>query len=365
MTVARSLWIPCLIALVAGCGSSLPADAGAVRQTGSFRAAGLWSSGPALRAGVQGGRISIDTLNTPFLKDPSFVDGARPVGKSRYIAFGDLRRFYVKAFDVGATGLAFRPGETPLALSGSAADLDAPWAPQLRVNGPVLELYYCAGKMPAPEPPRWNTFRLHRAVLPVAAFTAAIATGATPTFQDDGPILTDLAPFGAGDLDFGVIDPCLFVNRAGRAYMIYTIVRPGIAGKRAFKEQVRFRRVDPANPTRPLGPDQPMYDGLPGSEDDGVAEAPDVVTLGSQAYAFLSSRPGDIDQRLLVARIGDDLGPLDRDQLKEFMYPGAEPWKARAVGSSSAAMVDGNAYMLYQGLDANQHFTLGWTSLGQ
>jgi hypothetical protein len=85
--------------------------------------------------------------------------------------------------------------------------------------------------------------------------------------------------------------------------------------------------------------------------------------LEGHAYASISSRPGDVDQRLLVAPVGDDLGKLDRPAVKEFMYPGAEPWKARALGSSSACEIDGQAYMVYQGLDADRRFTLGWTSL--
>jgi hypothetical protein len=350
-----------LLYLTAGCGHGLASPV--ARPGAGVAVAGLWpGKPPAVRAGRLGGPIALTTLQTPFVKDPSFVDGGKPIEGTRYIAFGDLRALYVKAFDVDLRGgpLAFRARETRLTIAGLPPELDSPWAPQIVARGDRLDLYFCAGAMPPPDGPHWATFRLRRASTTRAAFAASMAAGQPPTFQDEGAILDDSRPFPDGD--YGVIDPALYVNPHGKAFMTYTVVRYGKAG-RAHEEFVRFRRVDPADPARALGPEQALFDGKTGTEDDGVAEAQDVVTLHGHPYVFISSRPGDLDQRLLVAPIGEDLGRVDRPAVKEFMYPGAEPWKARAVGSSSATEIDGTAYMLYQGLDADHRFTLGWTSL--
>lgn len=327
-------------------------------------------TGPAAdrtpRPSSVGGPIKLDTLNTPFVKDPSFVADGKPLGGVRYIAFGDLRRFYLKGFELSGKlgqGLKFRPGEVPLRIAGLPANLDSPWAPQLIVNGDKIEMYYCAGEMPPPEGPRWPTFRLRKASMPLGEFEKQAKLGQGVEFKDEGPILGDLAPFGPNDKDFGMIDPHLYVNPQGRAYMTYTVVRGGIPGKRAHEEFVRYREVDPQAPTRALGPDKPLYDGKAGTPDDGVAEAQDVVTLNGRTYVFVSSRPGDADQKLLMAPVGPDLGTLRADQLKPFLAPGGEPWRAKALGSSSATVIHGTPYMVYQGLGADNRFTLGWMKL--
>ncbi|MDB5100119.1 MAG: hypothetical protein JWM80_4540, partial [Cyanobacteria bacterium RYN_339] len=57
------------------------------------------------RLGARSGRIP-QTLAS--LKDPSFVDGGRPIGGKRYIIYGDLERFYLHEFKVAPDGgLAF------------------------------------------------------------------------------------------------------------------------------------------------------------------------------------------------------------------------------------------------------------------
>lgn len=314
--------------------------------------------------GAQGGVIALQGLDTPFVKDPSFVDDGRMVGDRRYIAFGDLRTLYVKPFELAPDGgLRFLAGEIPLRVQGVAAGIDSPWAPHLLVVGDRMLMLYCAGEMPPPEPPRWRTFRLRLASMALSDFERAVRAGQSPVFQDEGAILADLAPFGAGDADFGVIDPQLFVNALGRAYVTYTVVRGGIPGARAHEEFVRYRQVSPSDPAKALGPDRPMYDGRWPSEDDGVAEAQEVVTLKGQAYAIISSRPGDIDQRLLIAPVPPDLGVIPKSALKPLMLPGQEPWRAKAVGSSGTAVIGGRAYMLFQGLSEQQRFSLGWTTL--
>jgi hypothetical protein len=257
----------------------------------------------------------------------------------------------------------FRPGEVPLEIEGLPAGIDSPWAPQVVVVGDRAVLLYCAGAMPAPKPPRWPTFKLRLAELPLAAFEAALREGRAPRFADRGPILEDLRPFGPDDLDFGVIDPHLFVNDRGRAYLTYTLVRAGKAGVRGHEEFVRFRRVDPRDPGKALGPDTPLVDGKQGTEADGVAEAQDVVTIGGRAYVFVSLRPGDVDQRLLVAEAPRDLATLKLEALHPFRYPGGEPWMAKAVGSSGAATIGGTTYLVHQGLGADRRFTLGWTTV--
>lgn len=319
------------------------------------------AAAPALKAGPLAGRIQLDSTDSPDIKDPSFVNFGEPVAGTRYVAFGDLRSFYMKAFDVLPGGaLAFRKGELKLAIRGLPKEDDGLWAPQLRVAGDRLELYYCAGRMPPNADISWPSFRLHRAVLPLAAFQQ----GST-TFTEQGVILDDIAPFGANDQDFAVIDPGLYVNAAGHAYMSYVVVRTGVPNVRGWDEAVHVRRVDPADPAHALGPNQLVYDGKPGSSDDGVAEAPDYFDLDGRTYAFISSRPGDIDQRVLVAAVGPELEPIERSTARAFLFPGPDAWKAKAVGSTGAAAINGTGYMVYQGLDAKGRFTLGWTTLAR
>ena len=360
--------LPALIALALAA-ALLPACARAPGQAaaalpGGYRAAGLWGPRPPVKPGLLGAPIRLGH-DTPFPKDPGFVDDGRPRGGARWIAFGDLRGFWLKAFDVASEGapLAFRPGELKLEIAGLPPELDSPWAPQVVVQGDRAVLLYCAGAMPAPQPPRWASFRLRRADLPLAELEAALAAGRSPRFVDRGPIHADVRPYGAADDDFGMIDPHLFVNDRGRAYLSYTVVRAGVEGVRTHEERVRYRRVDPRDPGRALGPDAALVDGLAGTEADGVAEAQEVVAIGGRPYLFVSIRPGDADQRLMVAEVPRDLGPLGLDQLHPFRYPGAEPWMARAVGSSGAATIGRTTYLVHQGLGADGRFSLGWTTV--
>ena len=364
-----------LAALLTACAHSTLLTGPALAREGASMPAGLWGPRLAPRPGLEGGAIRLG-LPTPFPKDPAFVAEGRLVAGARWIVFGDLRAFWLKAFDVdGADGpshaplrpgpppLVFRPGELRLALAGVPAQLDSPWAPQLVVVGDRMVLLYCAGAMPAPRPPQWGTFRLRHADLPLAAFEAALRAGRSPTFEDRGVLLDDLAPFGPRDTDFGVIDPHLFVNDRGRAYLTYTLVRGGKPGVRAHEEFVRYRPVDPRDPARALGPDAPLVDGRAGTEADGVAEAQDVITIGGRAWVFISIRPGDADQRLLVAEAPRDLAPLKLADFQPFRHPGAESWMAKAVGSSGAATLGGATYLVHQGLGADRRFTLGWTTV--
>lgn len=360
---------PTLVALVLGLATTAcaavarPAGPAGV-PPGDVRAAGLWGPRQPVKPGLMGGAIRLG-LTTPFPKDPSFVDDGRPRGGARWIAFGDLRAFWLKAFDVDGAGgpLVFHAGELKLEIDGLPAGIDSPWAPQVAVLGGRAVLLYCAGEMPAPEPPRWRTFRLRVADLPLAAFEAALREGRSPRFVDRGPIHADVAPFGPGDADFGVIDPQLFVNDRGRAYLTYTVVREGRPGQRPHEEFVRFRRVDPADPARALGPDAALVDGRAGGDADGVAEAQEIATVDGRTYAFVSIRAGDQDQRLVAAEVGRDLGTLSLDAFKPFRYGGGEPWMAKAVGSAGVATIGGATYMVHQGLGADRRFTLGWTTV--
>lgn len=347
----------CLAVILVGC-----AQGPAMTASGPMSAKA--DSRAALpRPGARGGVIAVESLSTPFLKDPSFVDDGRVVGERRYIAFGDLRTLYVKPFTVEAGSLRFLPGELPLRLEGLPSNLDSPWAPHLLSRGDRMWLLYCVGEMPPPEGPRWGTFRLRFASMPLAAFKRLAAAGSPLPFQDHGVILDDLTPYGPNDRDFGVIDPHLYLSPQGRAFMTYAVVRGGIPGARAHEEFVRYREVSPSDPARALGPDMPMYDGRWPSEDDGVAEAQDVVTLKGQTYAFISSRPGDIDQKILIAPVPANLGPIARSTVRPFLSPGSESWRAKAVGSSGIAVVDGTPFMVYQALGQDRRFSLAWMNL--
>ncbi|MDB5096670.1 MAG: hypothetical protein JWM80_1091, partial [Cyanobacteria bacterium RYN_339] len=243
---------------------------------------------------------------------------------------------------------------TPQAIKveGLPPNFDGLWAPTAYMQDGKLVLLYCAGNQT--KDIMWPTFRLRRAV----ATTPGV-------FRDQGAIFPDLAPYGPGDQDFGVIDPVRWVAPSGKAYLSYTVVRYGVANKRYHEEAVHAREVDVHDPSRALGPDRVVYAGLPKTSDDGVAEASDVVTLGKRAYVFVSSRAGDKDQRVLVAPAPPDLGPLPAGALKPLLDPGGADWKAAAVGSTSAAAINGKAYMVFQGMDRAERFTLGWTSLDQ
>lgn len=340
-----------------------PAAAQAV-GSGGVQVAGLWGPQQVLRAGLMGGPVRVG-VDTAFLKDPSFVADGRPLGGGRWIAFGDLRGFWLKAFDVDGVGgpLVFRAGEQKLLIDGLAPAIDSSWAPQITVQGDRVKLIYSAGEMPAPEGPRWPTFQLRIAETSLAAFEAALAAGQPVQLTDRGPILTDLTPFGPGVRDFGVIDPHFYETGHGRAYMTYTVVRPGKAGERFHEEFVRYREVDPRDPTRALGPDRQLVDGRAGSDADGVAEAQEIVRIGKRTYAFVSIRAGDQDQRIVAAEVPRDLGAMKLDAFQPFRYPGAEPWMAKAVGSCGVATIGRSTYIIHQGLSAQGRFGLGWTTV--
>ena len=320
------------------------------------------STGATPRAGNQGGRIDLG-VKSRWVKDPSFANFGQPIGQSRYMAFGDLRQFYLKGFSVeGAKGLQFKGGEIPLNVKGLPPGLDGLWAPQVVVEGDKVRLYYSAGKMPPGAGIDWPSFRLRMAEVPLDDFIRQAKSGKGIDFKDKGALFQDQRTFG-GDPSFAMIDPHLYVNPKGEAFMTYTVVKEGIPGKRAHEEFVRYRQVDPKDPTRAIGPDMPMLDGWAGGRHDGVAEAQDVVTLNGKAYAFISSRAGDKDQRVYAASIDPKLGRLQEQALKPAIGPGGANWRSNAVGSTSAAVIDGKPYMLYQGLNAQGAFSLGWTDL--
>lgn len=311
-----------------------------------------------------GGRVPTH-LNTKYIKDPSFANDGKPIGGKRYAVFGDLRTLYVKGLDLtagpdGKAGnLNFHGNETPIKIDGLPKGVDSVWAPQITVQGDKVVLLYSGGTMNQ-SGLHWDTFRLRMATVPLADFIAQTQSGQPIHFKEHGALFDDQKTFGGDDRNFGMIDPHLFTNQEGRSYLTYTVVKPGVPGRRPHEEFVRYREVDPKNPARAIGPDLPMYDGKAGTADDGVAEAQDVVTLKGKTYAFISSRAGDKDQKILMAEVSPNLGRIAPHQLKPFLTPGGDGWQGKAVGSSSVVEMDGQAYMLYQGLDADQRFTLGW-----
>jgi hypothetical protein len=311
-----------------------------------------------------GGPIRVG-LTTRHLKDPSFVAEGQPIGGARWIAFGDLRGLHLKPFDVDGDGgpLVFRHGEVPLQIEGLDRAIDSPRAPQVVVRGERVLLLYCAGEMPDSEPPRWPTFRLRLAETTLQAFEGALRTGAPLKFTDRGAILDDISPFGSGVRDFGLIDPHFHATGQGKAFMTYTLVRPGREDQRYHEQFVRYRQVDPREPTRVVGPDLPLVDGTASGDADGVAEAQEIVTIGKRTYAFVSLHAGDHDQRLVAAEVPRDLGRLKLIDLQPFRYPGGEPWMAKAVGSCGVAMIGKTSYLVHHGLDGQGRFTLGWTTI--
>lgn len=307
------------------------------------------------------GRIALDTATGQYIKDPSFANDGAPIGDRRYIAFGNLREFYLKGFSAEGGELKFASGETPIRIEGLDPALDGLWAPQVKVQGDRVLLLYTAGKMP-PGGLDWPSFRMRVASMPLAEFKQQAESGQPVTFRDQGQLFTDQTTFG-GDPNFAMIDPQLWTNPQGKAFVSYTVVKHGIPGVRPHESFVRYREVDPNDPSRAVGPDLPMLDGWSKGPHQGVAEAQDVVTIDGRPHVFISSRAGDIDQRVMMAPIGNDLGRLDDGALKPVLEPGGADWKSNAVGSTSAAVIDGQPYLLYQGMGADKHFNLGWTQL--
>lgn len=298
-------------------------------------------------------------LTGPFAedtKDPGFVDDGRPVAGARWIAFGDLRRFFLKAFDVRGGRLAFRPGERAIAIRGLPARLDSPWAPQVWVDGGTAWLAFAAGAMPPNEGPRWATYRLRLASAPVARLSRELRGRGAVTFDDRGR-------FGP-DPGEAVIDPHFYRGPDGRATLSYTVVRHGIADLRWHEEFVRAVPVDPHDPRRALGPEVAAYDGRARTSDDGVAEAQDVAWLGGRPWTFVSVRAGDKDQLILVGPGDPGRGRLDRARMVPFLRPAGAGFAARAVGSSGVATIGGRSYLVCQGLDARGQFGLGWCPVG-
>jgi hypothetical protein len=250
----------------------------------------------------------------------------------------------------------------PLAITGLAPDVNNFWAPQVVRHKDMLWLFYAAGAEHG-DTTRWTAYRLHFATARVADFEREAAAGGPIHFADQGAILTDSAPFGPDDQDFGVIDPALYRSPNGKTYMTYTVVRYGVPNKRYHEEFVRSREVDPADPSRALGPDRPLYDGRARTFDDGVAEAQDLVTLDHQPFVFISVRPTDKDQRLYMAPVSPDLAPLKAGSLKPFLAPGPAAGWRHSVGSSATAVIEGTPYQVFQGTDSAERFSLSWMAL--
>lgn len=309
-----------------------------------------------------GHEIGLDTAKGQYIKDPSFANGGNPIGNKRYIAFGNLREFYLKGFSAENGKLSFGKGEVPIKIDGIPGNLDGRWAPEVQVVGDRVQLLYCAGEMHPGQGINWPSFRLRSASMPLSEFQKQAESGKPVTFKDQGAMFQDQATFG-GDRDFAMIDPQFWTNPDGKAFMSYTVVKHGIPGKRAHEEFVRYREVDPKNPARAIGPDMPLVDGWSRGTHAGVAEAQDIVTINGQPFVFISSKAGDIDQKVLAAPIGNNLGKIEDAQLKPVLGPGGAPWKSNAVGSTSTVVIDGQPYMLHQGMGKDKHFHLGWTKL--
>lgn len=320
-----------------------------------------------LKPGTLGDRIRLDSVSSPFVKDPGFANDGAPIGKDRYVAFGDLHHFYLKAFDVvpGSAqkpgALKFKSGEIPIDVQGLPGATNGLWAPNIVVKGEQVLLYYTAGSMPPEKGIDWPSFRLHMASIPLKEFVQQAESGKPVQFKDQGTLFDDQQTFG-DSRDFAMIDPSYYVNPRGEAFLAYTVVKPS-EGIRPWEEFVRYRRLSTDDPMKATGPDSPLVDGWAGGEHDGVAEAPDLVTIHGQAYAILSSRAGDKDQRLLYAPINPELGKLADDHLYPLLSPGESTWQSNAVGSSGTAVINGTPYMIYQGMSADHTFNLGWKDL--
>ncbi|HEY9723928.1 MAG TPA: hypothetical protein V6D47_18145 [Oscillatoriaceae cyanobacterium] len=320
----------------------------------------LTRQAPAAQPAAQ---IALNSVHGQYIKDPSFANSGNPIGDSRYIVFGNLTHFFLKGFDVakatdGKPGLAFKSGEIPINVQGLPASENGLWAPQVVVNGDKVQLFYTAGTM-GPNGIDWPSFRLHMAEMPLSQFEAEAKSGKGVNFQDKGTLFDDQTTFGGTDRNFAMIDPCYYVNPQGQAYMMYTVVQPAAPG-RPWQEFVRARQVNPANPMQAIGPDTPVIDGWSNSEHQGVAEAPDLVTLNGKPTLFVSSRAGDTNQRVLAAPISSQPGRVPDSALKPVLEPGGTPWSSNAVGSTSAMEANGQVFLLYQGMDANHQFSLGF-----
>lgn len=316
--------------------------------------------GPPKATGV-GGKIPT-TLQRQYIKDPSIANDGKPIGGQRYIAFGDLRTFYLKGFSVGAKGLDFSKQELKVDIQGLDGKLDGRWAPQVVVQGDTVLLLYCAGKMSGGID--WPTYRLHAAKMSLADFEKQAKKGGPVTFKESGTLFKDQTTF-ADNAQFAMIDPQFSTSADGRAWMTYTVVQQGIPGVRPHQEFVRIREVDPKDPTRPVGPDRALVDGWTGGFHKGVAEAQEIVRFGDKTYLMVSSRAGDIDQRILATEIptGGPPQAIQPDAFKPVLEAGGPSWRGSAVGSTGTAVIDGQAYMVYQGMDKNHQFSLGWTRL--
>lgn len=309
-----------------------------------------------------GGRIDTK-LPGQYIKDPAFANDGKPIGGQRYMVYGNLSQFALKGFTMGKNGPDFAKADVPIKIAGLSDKLDGRWAPQVVVQGDTVRLLYCAGKMRGGID--WPSYRMHVAELPLKDFEAQAKKGGPVTFKEKGALFQDQKTFGGAGTAFGMIDPQLSTGPDGRAWMTYTVVEHGIPGKRSHQEFVRIREVDPKNPARAIGPDRPLVDGFAGAPHYGVVEAQEIVTIGKKTFLFVSSRAGDKDQRVLAAEIppGGPAGPVPFEAFKPVLMPGGQAWQGAAVGSTGTAVIDGQAYMIHQGMDKNHRFTLGWKRL--
>lgn len=304
--------------------------------------------------------IGLQNVHSGWVKDPSFANNGQPIAGQRYMAFGDLRHFYLKGFDAGPKGLSFKKGELPIKINGLDPAKSGLWAPQVVVQGDQVRLFYCAGKMDGGID--WASYRIHTATMPLAAFEQQAKKGGPLNFQEAGTLFDDQKTFGGENRNFGMIDPHFHVDAKGHATMTYTVVTPAANGH-PHQEFVRSRTVDAANPRHATGPDTALVDGWAGGPHDGVAEAQEVVDLGGKPYLFVSSRAGDKDQKVLVAPYEPGKGPVPPEKFKPVLNPGGDGWRSNAVGSTSTAVIDGKPYMIFQGMNSDHRFTLGWTHL--
>lgn len=319
---------------------------------------------PTLTKGNLGGMISMQTAKGKYIKDPSFVNQGQPIGDQRYIVFGNMAHFYLKAFDAsppakGQPGaLTFANGETPLSIQGLPGGLNAIWAPQIVEQGNRILLFYTAGRWVKGKGNDITSFRLHMATVSRADFIQAIRSGRPVPFHDQGSLFGDQRGL-MGDQRFGMIDPCFYTAPDGEAYLAYTIVTPGVP----WGEFSRIRRVSPDDPMTALGPDTAVVDGWTLSKNRGVAEAPDVATIDGQPYYFVSSRGCNDHQRLMYAPITEKPGLVANRDLEPLLARSGTGWQSQEVGSSSAAVIDGTPYLLYQGQNSEGAYHLGWCDL--
>lgn len=253
------------------------------------------------------------------------------------------------------------PNESPHAVR---------WAPSMAVCRKKLYLYYTKGLVhgsPQPEAENpwgieWNSFRIYVAEADLNGDLNDLGNKISElNFANERLLMNNTnfsfeTPDFSGSPHFGVIDQEI-VKQGKKLYCYYVVVTQGIAGVRPHEEFIRVQKMTGYDSTD--GIDRPVYDGRAAYFGDcGVAEAPNAFMDNGMWYLVFSSRPSDVDQRIMVITSKD---PLFEKHSKPFVILSPAREGFDSIGGQALVRLKNKDktqhYLLYQGFTKEKE---GW-----